>query len=129
MVPATSSESTSTTRMTDDLHSRKVNGSASFRYLNLTESQAAELKVLIPATQFGAHHQTRRTVGSILLDDASLVMTIEQFRRKHAIAVTDCDVFVSIYSDRNDEIWRAPKTVNYIVNVVNCPIVFSFTSA
>ncbi|HKS57696.1 MAG TPA: hypothetical protein VJS12_20530 [Steroidobacteraceae bacterium] len=56
-------------------------------------------------------------------------MTIEQFRREHSIKVTGCDVFISIYSDRNDEIWRAPKTVNYIVNVVNCPIVFSFTSA
>src|SRR5262245_21824816 len=107
----------------------KVNGSASFRYLNLSDSQAAELKVLIPAAKFGIHHQTGKNVGSILLDDPAPVMTIEQFRRKHAIAVTDCDVFVSIYSDRNDEIWRAPKTVNYIINVVNCPIVFSFTSA
>ena len=115
--------------MTEELQTRKVNGSASFRYLDLSDEQAAELKVLIPATQFGRHHQTGRNVGSIPLEDSSLVMTIEQFRREHAIKVTDCDVFISIYSERNDEIWRAPKTVNYIVNVVNCPIVFSFTSA
>jgi hypothetical protein len=114
--------------MTDEPH-RKVNGSASFRYLNLTDSEAAELKILIPTAEFGRHHQTGQNVGSILLEDPSLVMTIEQFRRKHSIKVTDCDVFISIYSERNDEIWRAPKTVNYIVNIVNCPIVFSFTSA
>lgn len=90
--------------MTDELQTRKVNGSASFRYLSLTDSEAAELKILIPTAEFGRHHQTGRNVGS-------------------------CDVFISIYSDRNDEVWRAPKTVNHIVNVVNCPIVFSFTGA
>lgn len=81
--------------MTDEPQTRKVNGSASFRYLNLSDDEAAELKVLIPATEFGRHHQTGRSVGSILLDDPGLVMTIEQFRREHAIKVTDCDVLSS----------------------------------
>ena len=111
----------------NDINSR-VNGSASFRFLNLTDEEAKELKTAVPSTEFGIHFETKRNVGSIKLVDSSLVIKIDEFRRMHSINATDCDVFVSIYSDKNDETWRAPKTVNYIVNIVNCPIVFSFTS-
>ena len=107
---------------------RKVNGSASFRFLNLTDEEAKELKSAIQSVELGIHYETKRNVGSIKLVDSSLVVKIDEFRRKHSIKAIDCDVFVSIYSDRNDETWRAPKAVNYIINIVNCPIVFSYTS-
>ena len=106
---------------------RKVNGSAHFRFLNLSDAQAEELKLSIPSTEFGMHYKTNRHVGSIKLVDSSLVVKIDEFRRKHSVIATECDVFVSILSDRNDETWRAPKAVNYIINIVNCPIVFSYT--
>ena len=104
-----------------------MHASASFRFLTLTEAQASELARLIPSTDFGTHHETGRTVGSIELVDSKHVVTIDEFRRAHSLRATDCDVFISIASDRRDEVWRAPKVVNYVVNIVNCPIVFSYT--
>jgi len=104
-----------------------MHASASFRFLALNEVQANELARLIPSTNFGTHHETGKTVGSIELVDSMHVITIDGFRRSHSFRATDCDVFISIASDNRDEVWRAPKAVNYVVNIVNCPIVFSYT--
>jgi hypothetical protein len=104
-----------------------MHASASFRFLDLDETQASELSRLIPSTQFGTHHKTGKTVGSIELVDATHVVTIDEFRRSHSFRPTDCDIFISIASENRDEVWRAPKAVNYVVNIVNCPIVFSYT--
>ncbi len=101
--------------------------SAHFRFLDLTERQAEELRVAIPSVELDVHYKTGNHVGSIELVDSSLVVKIDEFRRKNSIISTGCDVFISIASDRQDETWRAPKAVNYIVNIINCPIVFSYT--
>ena len=103
-------------------------GSAHFRFLNLTEKYAEELEATIPIAEIETHHKTGKYVGSIELLDTSVVVAIDEFRKKKSIAIIDCDVFVSIASRKCDEFWRAPKTVNYIVNIINCPIVFSYTS-
>ncbi|MCU7796307.1 MAG: hypothetical protein KZQ75_04155 [Candidatus Thiodiazotropha sp. (ex Myrtea spinifera)] len=104
-----------------------MEASASFRFLSLNEDQAKEIQLLIPSTELGEHYQTGKIVASIKIIDSSLVVIIDEFRRKHTFMPTDCDVFVSIASEKQDEIWRAPKAVNYIINIVNCPIVFSYT--
>ncbi len=102
-------------------------GTAHFRFLNLSEEQAKELETSISNVEIGIHYKTGKHVASIELIDTSIVVEINEFRRKKSIAIRDCDVFISISSDKHDEVWRAPKTVNYIVNIVNCPIVFSYT--
>jgi hypothetical protein len=104
-----------------------MNASASFRFLDLTETQAQEFLSLVPSAEFGDHYKTGTKVASVKLLDSSLVVLIDEFRRKHSIQAVECDVFVSIASEKRDEIWRAPKAVNYIVNIVNCRIVFSYT--
>jgi hypothetical protein len=104
-----------------------MHASASFRFLALNDSQASELARLIPSVEFGTHHETGKTVGSIELVDSKDVVLIDEFRRSHSFRATDCDVFISIASEKRDEIWRAPRVVNYVVNIVNCPIVFSYT--
>ena len=101
--------------------------SAGFRFLALNEEQAEELVLLIPSADIGEHYETKDKVGVIKLIDSSLVVMIDEFRRKHSFVATDCDVFISIASNKHDEIWRAPKAVNYIINIINCPIVFSYT--
>ncbi len=101
--------------------------SASFRFLTLNDEQAEELMLLIPNADIGEHYKTGKQVASIKLIDSSLVIIIDEFRRKHSLSPIDCDVFVSIASEKRDETWRAPKAVNYVVNIVNCPIVFSYT--
>jgi len=104
-----------------------MHASASFRFLALNEAQASELARLIPGTKFGTHYETGKTVGSIELVDSKPVVLIDEFRRSHSFRAMDCDVFISIASEKRDEIWRAPKAVNYVINIVNCPIVFSYT--
>ena len=101
--------------------------SASFRFLTLNKTMAEELVLLIPSTEIGEHYKTNDKVASIKLIDSSLVVIIDEFRRKHSFVATDCDVFISIASNKHDEIWNAPKAVNYIINIINCPIVFSYT--
>jgi hypothetical protein len=104
-----------------------MHASASFRFLTLDDLQAAELVRLIPETKLGTHHESGKTVGSIELVDARHVVTIDEFRRLHSFKATQCDLFISIASEKRDEVWRAPKAVNYVVNIVNCPIVFSYS--
>ena len=104
-----------------------MHASASFRFLALTVEQSEELSSLIPSVEFGEHYETKKIVASIKLIDSSLAVKIDEFRRKHSFSPTDCDVFISIASEKKDEIWRAPKAVNYIINIINCPIVFSYT--
>jgi hypothetical protein len=100
---------------------------ASFRFLSLSQEQADKLAVLIPCAKFGEHYKSGKIVGSIELIDSSYVVTIDEFKRSQAFLATDCDIFISIASDKKEETWRAPKVVNYLVNIVNCPIVFSYT--
>jgi hypothetical protein len=100
---------------------------ASFRFLGLNDAQANELARLIPSTEFGTHHKTGKTVGSIELVDSKHIIIIDEFRLSHSFKPIDCDVFVSIASEKRDEVWRAPKAVNHVINIVNCPIVFSYT--
>ena len=102
-------------------------GSAHFRFLDLSEKQAMELKAAITNVDIDTHYKTGNFVGSIELLDTDVVVQISEFRIKNRIAVRNCDVFVSIASNNHDETWRAPKTVNYIMNIVNCPLVFSYT--
>jgi hypothetical protein len=104
-----------------------MNASASFRFLALTEKQAQEFLSLVPSAELGDHHETGKKVASVKLLDSSLVVLIDEFRKKHSFQAVECDVFVSIASEKRDEVWRAPKAVNYIINIVNCPIVFSYT--
>ena len=104
-----------------------MHAAAHFRFLALNEDQARELKSVIPSTEVDDHFKTDKKVGSIELLDSSLVVIIDEFRRKHSFLPVDCDVFISIASTKKDEMWRAPKTVNYVINIVNCPIVFSYT--
>ena len=102
-------------------------GKAFFRFLSLSEEQAKELQATITNVEIGNHYKTGKHTGSVELIDTGVVVEINEFRRKNSIAIMDCDIFVSIASEKRDEIWRAPKTVNYMVNIVNCPIVFSYT--
>jgi len=101
--------------------------SASFRFLGLSDDQAEELSSLIETAEFGEHHSTGKTVGFIELRDSSNIEIIGEFADKHQFEPTECDIFVSIASEKRDEIWRAPRTVNYMLKRFDCPIVFSYT--
>lgn len=100
---------------------------AHFRFLDLTVEMAERLQDQIPKTEIDTHYKTGSLVGSIELTKPTVVAKIGEFVKSNSIRPIDCDVFVSIASEKRDEVWRASKTVNDIVNTVNCPIVFSYT--
>ena len=104
-----------------------MNGTAHFRFLDLSKEEADELKSTISSAEIGTHYKSGNFVGSVELSDTNAVFQISEFRIKHRISTRNCDVFISIASDKRDETWRAPKTVNYTINVINCPLVFSYT--
>ena len=105
----------------------RLKGTAHFRFLNLSDELASKLQTEIPAVELDTHYKTGSNVGSIELVDTGIVVQIAEFKRKNRVPVIECDVFVSIASSKRDEVWRTPKTVNYFVNIINCPIVFSYT--
>jgi hypothetical protein len=102
-------------------------GMASFRFLALSPEKADELVEQIPSAKIDNHYKNDCLVGSIELIDTAVIVAIEEFKRANKIRVRDCDIFVSIASKKRSETWRTPKLVNYAVNIINCPIVFSYT--
>ena len=100
---------------------------ASFRFLNLSDIQAKELADLIPNVEIGEHFETKNNVGCINLDRSTSIEEIGVFAKQHEFKPTDCDIFISIASENQDEIWRAPKAVNNMLKIFDCPIVFSYT--
>ena len=100
---------------------------ASFRFLNLSENQTKELSALIPDVEFGEHYKTKENVGCIILDNSKYIEQIGVFAKQHSFKPTECDIFVSIASENRDEVWRAPRVVNNMLKIFDCPIVFSYT--
>ena len=104
-----------------------MKANAHFRFLGLSEKQSAQLRDEFPSVEVDRHSRTGMLVGTIELNDVNTVVKIAEFKRAQKIAAFECDVYISILSDKRDETWRAPKLVNYVVNIVNCPIVFTYT--
>ena len=102
-------------------------GKASFRFLALSAEKAEELVEQIPSAEIDKHYKNDCLVGSIDLVDTAVIVAIDEFKRANKIRVVDCDIFISIASENRSETWRTPKLVNYVVNIINCPIVFSYT--
>lgn len=103
-------------------------GRAYFRFLNLSDELADDLQSSVPNAGVEPHFKVDAKVGCIELLGPADVVQIAEFKRKNKIPATECDVFVSIASEKSSEVWRAPKLVNYVVKIVNCPILFSFSS-
>jgi hypothetical protein len=53
---------------------------------------------------------------------------ILRFAEKHMIAKEKCDVFVSIVSENDTEIWNVPQVVNLLLREFDCQLVVSFTT-
>jgi hypothetical protein len=100
-----------------------------FRFLDLSTDQAADLASAIPGSRVGTHHKTGASVGSVELDSPDTIHRIVRFAEKHAVPNEQCDVFVSIFTENDTEIWDVPRVVNQLLKEFDCQLVFSFTSA
>ena len=100
-----------------------------FRFLALTPQLGKELQRNIPTSTLSRHFKTKKVVGCIPVTCRTKIKQIAEFQRTHSVALADCDVFVSVSTDRDTEIVDVPKIVNRIIKEIDCRVVFSFTCA
>ncbi len=100
----------------------------SFRFLNLSERDSEVLKDLIPQAIVADHFKNECKVANIDIEDSSIIETIESAFRKLGCKLEECDIFLSITTENDTEIWEVPEIVNSLLKRINCKIVFSFTS-
>jgi hypothetical protein len=98
----------------------------SFRFLELTELQSKRLSKVIESAKTHAHYEKLCFVGSIELTKLSLLEIISFYSREK-IDIDTCDIFVSICSESDSEIWEVPFLVNEMLKQINCKLTYSFT--
>ena len=100
--------------------------STSFRFLCLTDAQAAELSKGISGAECRKRKDNSFNVGVVELRE-EVIDSIINFYRLHDVDLKDCDIFLSLTTESDSEIWEAPKLVNQILRFVDCRLTFSFT--
>ena len=100
--------------------------STSFRFLCLTDAQAAELSKAISGAECRKGKDNSFNVGVVELRE-EVIGSIISFYRLNDVALKDCDIFLSLTTESDSEIWEAPELVNEILRSVNCRLTFSFT--
>ena len=101
----------------------------SFRFLTLTPKQGQDLKASIPGSELGRHFKTKKVVGCVPLTGRTRIESIIDFAAAHGLKPEDCDIFVSVTTDRDTLIVDVPRIVNKIISEMDCQVVFSFTCA
>ena len=97
-----------------------------FRFLELTELQGKRLLRDIKPAKVNEHYEKPCSVGSIELTEQNL-SEIVSFYEQEKIDIKLCDIFVSICSESDSEIWEIPTLVNDILKNINCKLTYSFT--
>lgn len=113
--------------MTDE-RSYDVKTTVLFRFLSLDPAQAKELLAAFPGCRIGKHHKTGEAVGCVRLDSVDTIPAIVAFMTKHAVPEKQCDVFLSVFTESDTELWDVPRVVNRLLQSVDCQMVFSFTA-
>ena len=98
----------------------------SFRFLELTEEQASSLVNEVNLSKYRAHFKNPCFVGRIPLNESTL-KEIVAFFNKYRISLETCDIFLSISTGSDTEIWEAPNIVNQMLKHIDCKLTFSFT--
>ncbi len=99
-----------------------------FRFLSLTAEQADNLKQIISDCEIDNHFENGCKCGCISLDSIEKLDLIVQFKNEHCISNDECDIFLSIATENDTEIWDVPSIVNDAIKRIDCKLVFSFTS-
>tara|TARA_R110001592_G_scaffold283457_2_gene551394 strand:+ start:7251 stop:7592 length:342 start_codon:yes stop_codon:yes gene_type:complete len=100
--------------------------SVSFRFLRLTSLQVAELTSKISGAECRKKKYSSYSVGVVELRKEIIGPLIE-FYGHHNQAAEDCDIFLSLTTENDTEIWEAPAVVNEVLRSINCRLTFSFT--
>ncbi len=100
----------------------------SFRFLSLSEEKSKILKSLIPHAIVADHFKNKYKVANIDINDISVIEKIDNAFRELECSLEECDIFLSITTESDSEIWEIPEIVNSLLMKINCRMVFSFTS-
>ena len=98
----------------------------SFRFSELSENQVVALKVTIPEAGFGTHHKTKRTTGSVPLNEPNIPL-LSTFIEKHGIEKDITDIFISFVSEYDTHIIDVPNYVNHAVVKLGSKLTLSYT--
>ena len=99
----------------------------SFRFLELSESHSLDICNQIESSSCRKHPEKDCFGGVVPLTDKSISKIVSFFEEKK-LDQNDCDIFISISTESDSEIWAAPKCVNELLKFIDCEITFSFTS-
>ncbi len=100
--------------------------SCSFRFLSLTELQAQSLKLLDLDINFGRHFKTNKITAFLELSE-EVIPFLKDFVNANDIATIETDVFISVVSEYDSEIFDIPTCVNEAVIELGSKLVFSYT--
>lgn len=103
-----------------------INLNVSFRFLALTENQAAALKNTNLAPTFGTHFKTKSITGSVPLSEDNIDQ-IFSFIKENNISKEFTDIFVSFVTEHDSRIIEVPDYVNHAVVKIGSKQVVSYT--
>ena len=100
----------------------------SFRFLDLSEIQAAALKHSKLAANFGTHYKTKITTAIVPLNGTN-IDRISVFIKENNISKELTDIFISFVTEYDTHIIDVPVFVNQSVLKLGSKLVLSYTIA
>ena len=97
-----------------------------FRLLELTEELAKRFVEEVSQSKYALNFKKTNFVGVVPLNDKTMPELL-MFYKKYNIDAETCDIFMSISTGNDTEVWSAPKIVNRLLKHIDCEITFSFT--
>ena len=96
-----------------------------FRFLELTEKQAAALKISKLGAKFGTHFKSQKPTGVVPLNKNNIDL-ISNFIKENEIPSGLTDIFISFVTEYDTRTIDIPDYVNQVVKELGSKIVVSY---
>lgn len=100
---------------------------AKFRFLALDEIESECILKEVTGSRSKKHFKEPCFVGVVPLEDTSVIAEIARFYEKYNVEKSNCDIVLSISTEKDTEMWSVPKIVNEMLRVIDCKLTVSFT--
>tara|TARA_B100001063_G_C16610456_1_gene475462 strand:+ start:165 stop:494 length:330 start_codon:yes stop_codon:yes gene_type:complete len=104
-----------------------MNVEVSFRFLSLNKLQAHTLEREVANSSARYVEDKNCYVGTIPLTE-DIFDPLMIFFERQQIALSNCDIFLSVLSSKDTNIVDVPSSVNKMLKHINCKLVFSYTA-
>ncbi|TYK66879.1 hypothetical protein [Colwellia echini] len=116
-----------TVNVTSDItNAPMVDAKISFRFLALDKFQAYSMVREIIGSSHAENTDTKRYVCCVPLSVKNFEDINDYFIRQR-IAITDCDILVSVSASVNNGIVDIPAIVNRMLKYIDCKLTFAYT--